>query len=124
MTLSFEGIEIFENLPEEEIIKWLYNLYISGVSTRDLAKKLDTTDVTIRKYFIKYNLKLKSHGGQYKGKQIKITEKEYRQYTTKELMLKYNCSQFTLYNLTKGYKSRVGRTKKYYKKSKKINHFD
>jgi hypothetical protein len=104
---------LFPNMSEEAVVKVIHDLYCAGKSTVELGKTLDVTDVTIRKYFIKYNLPLKQQGGLYKGKQIHISEEEYLANTTKELMQKYKCSQFTIYNLTKHYPSRVGRSKKY-----------
>jgi transposase len=108
-------MDIFEEDDEEKAVKDLHNLYLSGASTTKLAKALGTTDVTIRKYFKKYNLKIKEQGGHYTGKHILITEEEYKTLSTKELMKKYNCSQFTLYNLTKNFESKCGREKRYFK---------
>ena len=113
MSLNLD--KYFPGKSEEFVVDLLYNLYTSGTSTKELGKALDVTDVTIRKYFNKYNLSLKQHGGQYKGKEVKITEEEYKTKSTKELMQEHNCSQFTIYNLTKNYPSKVGRTKRYIK---------
>jgi len=111
MGLNLE--KFFPNMSEKEVVNFIFSLYDAGVSSKEIGKALDVTDVTIRKYFIKYNLPLKHPGGAYKGKLIHISEEEYKANTTKELMKKYDCSQFTIYNLTKHYPSRVGRSKRY-----------
>jgi transposase len=108
--------DLFNTCSEQEIVQTLHDLYVAGASSSELAKALDTTDVTIRNYFKKYNLPTKKHGGLYRGKNIQISEEEYKKYTTQELMDLKRCSQFTVYQLTKNYPSRYGREKKYAKK--------
>ncbi len=105
--------DLFPDTSEEEVVKMMHDLYMAGKSSKELGKVLDVTDVTIRKYFNKYNLPMKRHGGQYTGKHIHITEEEYMSTPAKELMKKYGISQFTYYQLTKTYPSRVGRKKKH-----------
>jgi transposase len=105
--------ELFPDTTEEQVVKMIHDLYMAGKSTKELGEVLDVTDVTIRKYFKKYNLSMKRHGGQYTGKHVQISEEEYKSTPAKDLMKKYDISQFTYYQLTKQYPSRVGRSKKY-----------
>ena len=108
--------DILETKEEKEAIEYLHSLYTTGnISSSEIGKALGVTDCTIRNWFKRYDLPLKKHGGLYKGKGVKITEEEYLKFTTKELMEKYNCSQFLVYQQTKNFKSRCGKKKKYAK---------
>lgn len=119
MTLELK--QIFPDKSEEEAVKELHSIYLKGASSREIAKALGTTDVTILNYFRKYQMEIKTQGGHYEGKHISIQEDEYLNMTTKELMEKYHCSQFTVYQLTKRFKSRVGREKKYVNNKRRKN---
>jgi len=90
----------------EECVKKVYELYEKGATSTQLAQALGLTDATIRNTFKRYGLKLKQHGGLYKGKGITLTEEEVRTMKQRELAKKYNCSQWTIWNLSKKFKTR------------------
>ena len=59
------------------------------------------SDVTLRLWFKKYNLPLARHGGGYRGKDITITEEEYRNGTYKQLAKERGVSTGTIYRRIK-----------------------
>ncbi len=98
------------NMTEEETIKVIHYLYITEkYSITKLAKKLEVTDVSLRNWFKKYNLRTFKQGGHYKGKQVVITKKEYMSMTFKELCNKYSISPSQVYRLTRKYPRKLKR---------------
>ena len=102
MTTDWKAI--VNTKTEEEAAKVIHDLYEKGASSMDIAKACGVTDVSIRNLFKKYKLKVKSHGGLYRGKKCDITEEEYTTMTYKALAEKYNVSAYTVWARTKKYR--------------------